>query len=564
MPVASFEQQYLTPEAAQPPAAAAPPAATPSAGAAAPSTTADEQYDRAVEFARTSTVPVTDKKLWTELKIPRHEGAKLIQRMKAGGVLDDKGTPAQAVPQPAEAKPAVSPHPPPLPSGPSSQQAQVLELARRLGKPVTDKLLWTELKIPRHSGAAMVRGMKQAGFLDQQGNPRDVQQITQPQPQWVPPAVAHPAPSSSLQSAAAGQQWIGTGIPAQPAAPLPPRATEPAPAPQPDAVRSEAIVEASTITPEGLSATAGEIEAQRSKGAVAPELIDRATAEWVAGLSAWSGKPTGKGTRTLKQTVDRLSSEIAQARLQQAGQLAPPAADLVINDESYYAPDLGEEELTSEAAQALYSQVRSEQHGRLVGMEMVRQALSAPTLPDKLRKQLEHDLATYENSYENTFIEVENAFEAKVADRMRQEIEGAAKPRPAAVASQGGEAQEEQGPRRRAPAPLTKPKSGEVKIENRAGQTWLLPGEYLQDADLGTGNIGTPINAVANRLQAALREGKPVPPEVLADYPDLKPAPKPAAGKKEPNLYGIGKDIIASGMSIGSRDEPLLRPSGGH
>jgi N12 class adenine-specific DNA methylase len=124
--LADFEQQFLAPPVSgdtgqpavtqppqkpvTPPQQVAEPPATPSQ--VSPETEAAEQsYQKAVEFARAATGPVTDKALWTELKIPRHQGAALVRRMKQEGVLD-----AQGKPQPQGAKPLVSPPAPPVSS----------------------------------------------------------------------------------------------------------------------------------------------------------------------------------------------------------------------------------------------------------------------------------------------------------------------------------------------------------------------------------------------------------------------------------------------------------------
>jgi hypothetical protein len=77
-------------------------------------------------------------------------------------------------------------------------------------------------------------------------------------------------------------------------------------------------------------------------------------------------------------------------------------------------------------------------------------------------------------------------------------------------------------------------------------QVWQMTKAQFVKAAQG-GHPDTAANADAfhrNAVQRALREGKAVPPEVLADYPDLKPTP-PAAGRTGGEIKGMGGAVPA-------------------
>jgi N12 class adenine-specific DNA methylase/2'-5' RNA ligase len=118
-----------------------------------------------------------------------------------------------AQPKPRETEPTV-PSPKPTFSLSEAEQAQydqVAEFARTAGKPLTDKLLWEKLKIPRHEGAKILAVMKQQGALDQQGQPQALspQPVVQPQPPGAKPAVSPLATPLPLNAAPVGQAYQG-------------------------------------------------------------------------------------------------------------------------------------------------------------------------------------------------------------------------------------------------------------------------------------------------------------------------------------------------------------------
>jgi N12 class adenine-specific DNA methylase len=162
------------------------------------------------------------------------------------------------------------------------------------------------------------------------------------------------------------------------------------------------------------------------EGAETPDrnAIEAATNAWVEGYKQWGALPPKKATRDFKGQVDQLGNSIASAMLRARGGFPPPAADLKINDESYYAPD---SDLDEEGqAQMLYQEARNEQAGRFIGMHLYGRALAALPPDGKLAKEIQEDISTDQASYENSYIELENAFSPAVADRMRKEVESLA------------------------------------------------------------------------------------------------------------------------------------------
>ncbi len=96
-----------TPAPAQPAVSPAVPEQPPAQTTAAPPQ--QDAYQKALEFAQSSKRPVTPNDLWRSLKIPRHEGIRIVQRLQGEGVLDQEGKPTGKEPTPAtETKPAVT------------------------------------------------------------------------------------------------------------------------------------------------------------------------------------------------------------------------------------------------------------------------------------------------------------------------------------------------------------------------------------------------------------------------------------------------------------------------